>query len=56
MVTIEGHRAIALPAGLPIWDVDPYEPGILADPSGYYAELRRQGPLVYIPRYGGSNA
>lgn len=51
MATIEGHRAVAPPAGVPVWDVDPYEPGILADPSGYYAELRRQGPLIYIPRY-----
>jgi 4-methoxybenzoate monooxygenase (O-demethylating) len=34
-----------------VWDVDPYDPALLADPAGYYAELRRRGPLVYIPRY-----
>ena len=51
MARIEGHRAIPPPAGVPVWDVDPYEPGMLADPAGYYAELRRLGPLVYIPRY-----
>ena len=48
---IEGHRAIAPPHGAPVWDVDPYDPAILAAPSAYYAELRRLGPLVYIPRY-----
>ncbi len=51
MATIEGHRTIEPPAGVPVWDVDPYDPAILADPAGYYAELRRRGPLVYIPRY-----
>ena len=51
MATIEGHHTIAPPAGLPVWDVDPYDPAILADPAAYYAELRRRGSLVYIPRY-----
>ena len=51
MATIEGHRAIASPAGVSVWDVDPYDPVILSDPADYYAELRRRGPLVYIPRY-----
>ncbi len=48
---IEGHRAIAPPAGVAVWDVDPYDPAILANPVQYYAELRRRGPLVFIPRY-----
>jgi cytochrome P450 len=51
MTMIEGHRAIAPPKGVAVWDVDPYDPAILADPAEYYAELRRRGPLVYIPRY-----
>lgn len=51
MATIEGHRRIAPPEGVPVWDVDPYDPAILVDPIPYYAELRRRGPLVYIPRY-----
>lgn len=51
MATIEGHRRIAPPDGVPVWDVDPYDPAILVDPIPYYAELRRRGPLVYIPRY-----
>ena len=48
---IEGHTAIPAPAGVPVWDVDPYDPTILAAPEAYYAELRRRGTLVYIPRY-----
>lgn len=48
---IEGHIAIEPPEGVPIWDIDPYDEAILADPEDYYAELRRLGPLVYIPRY-----
>jgi len=51
MAMIEGHRAIAPPKGVAVWDVDPYDPAILADPVEYYAELRRRGPLVFIPRY-----
>lgn len=48
---IEGHVAIGPPDGVPVWDVDPYDPAILADPTDYYAELRRQGPFAYIPKY-----
>src|SRR5581483_2847921 len=51
MAMIEGHRAIAPPKGVAVWDVDPYDPAILANPVEYYAELRRRGPLVFIPRY-----
>jgi cytochrome P450 len=51
MAMIEGHRAIAPPAGIAVWDIDPYDPKILADPVPYYTELRRRGPLVFIPRY-----
>jgi 4-methoxybenzoate monooxygenase (O-demethylating) len=51
MTLIEGHRAIDPPAGVPIWDFDPYDPAILAYPAPYYDELRRRGPFVYIPRY-----
>ncbi len=48
---IEGHAAIEPPPGVPVWDVDPYDPQTLADPDAYYAELRAKGPFVYIPRY-----
>jgi len=48
---IEGHIAIDPPDGVPVWDVDPYDPAILADPDSYYAELRSKGPFVFIPKY-----
>src|SRR5262245_58604261 len=51
MTMTEGHRAILPPLGVAIWDVDPYDPSNLLEPTAYYAELRRRGPLVYIPRY-----
>ena len=47
---VEGHKPIAPPAGVPVWDVDPYDAATLAEPSGYYAELRHIGPFAYIPR------
>ena len=51
MTLIEGHRPIDPAPGIPVWDVDPYDPEILADPTEYYAELRSLGDVVYIPRY-----
>ncbi len=48
---IEGHLEIEVPAGVPVWDVDPYDPAILAEPLDYYAELRSKGPFAYIPKY-----
>ena len=48
---IEGHKEIDAPAGVPVWDVDPYDSAILAGPTDYYAELRSKGPFAYIPRY-----
>lgn len=48
---IEGHREITPPKNVPVWDVDPYDPAILADPAEYYAELRSKGPFAYIPKY-----
>jgi len=51
MTLIEGHRPITPADGIPVWDVDPYDPAILCDPAPYYRELRRLGDVVYIPRY-----
>ncbi|TWB87769.1 cytochrome P450 [Bradyrhizobium macuxiense] len=51
MNLIEGHLAIDPPSGVPVWDIDPYDPAILSDPREYYAELRSKGPFAYIPRY-----
>ncbi len=51
MPLIEGHRAIDPPAGVPVWDIDPYDPAILTNPNPFYAEIRARGPFVFIPRY-----
>ncbi|MEC7763759.1 MAG: cytochrome P450 [Pseudomonadota bacterium] len=51
MTLIEGHKPITPADGIPVWDIDPYDEALLADPNPYYAELRRLGPVVYIPRY-----
>ena len=51
MTLIEGHKAFTPAKGIPVWDVDPYDEAILADPEPYYAKLRELGPVVYIPRY-----
>ena len=48
---IEGHKEIDPPAGVPVWDVDPYDPAVLTNPTDYYAELRSKGPFAYVPRY-----
>jgi hypothetical protein len=48
---IDGHKAIDPPAGVPVWDIDPYDPAVLTDPLDYYAELRSKGPFAYIPGY-----
>lgn len=51
MTLIEGHRPITPADGIPVWDVDPYDPAILRDPHDYYRQLRELGEVVYIPRY-----
>lgn len=51
MDLIEGHRPIIPPADMPVWDINPYDEAILADPAPYYAELIGKGPVVYIPRF-----
>ena len=51
MKLIEGHIALEPPEGVPVWDIDPYDEAILAEPNEFYRELREKGPFVYIPRY-----
>src|SRR6056297_2064186 len=51
MQMTHGHVAIEPPRGVPVWDVDPYDPEVLSHPEPYYAELRAQGPFAFIPRY-----
>lgn len=51
MKMIEGHQFFQPEDNIPVWDVDPYDPKILANPTPYYSELREKGPFVYIPKY-----
>ncbi len=51
MKLVEGHRPIADPGKIPVWDTDPYDPAVLADPYRWWAELRDRGEVVYIPRH-----
>ncbi len=51
MELIHGHKNIAPPAGVPVWDVDPYDPAILSDPLEFFEALRAKGPMVYLSRY-----
>jgi 4-methoxybenzoate monooxygenase (O-demethylating) len=38
--------------GVPVIDVDPYDPATLRDPYPMHRRLRDAGPVGYIPRYG----
>jgi len=38
MDLIEDHQAIQAPAGVDTWDIDPYAPDVLAEPTEYYAQ------------------
>ena len=51
MELLHGHIAVEAPKGVPVWDIDPYDPAILSNPEPYYTELRAKGPFAYIPRY-----
>ena len=48
---LEGHIAIEAPENVEVWDIDPYDPSVLANPNDYYAELRSRGAFVYLPKY-----
>ena len=52
LTLVHGHKAIAPPANVPEWDVDPYDPAVLADPKGFFRELRDKGAFAYLRRYG----
>lgn len=48
---IHGHKAIEPPAGVPTWDIDPYDVDNLTNRS-YFDALRAKGAFAYIPKYG----
>lgn len=51
MTLTEGHLTIDPPAGVPVWNVDPYAPDIQTDPIPFFADLRAKGPFAYLPKY-----
>lgn len=48
---VEGHVAVAPPPGVSVWDIDPYDESVLANPLPYYDELRARGSFVYLSKY-----
>lgn len=51
MDLIHGHKPIACPAGVPEWDVDPYDEAVLANPVPFFDALRAKGSFAYLTRY-----
>ena len=48
---VYGHKKIKPPAGMPVWDVDPYSEDFIRNPKPHYADLRALGPIAYLPKY-----
>lgn len=42
---------MSLIKGVPAFDFDPYDDDSLSDPFPHYAEMRKVGPIVRLPRY-----
>ena len=40
------------PAGVPHFDIDPYDPAVMADPYPMHAQVRAAGPVAWLDRYG----
>ena len=51
MDIIHGHAKIDPPAGVPVWDIDPYDPSVMMDQAAFSSELLKKGPFAYIPKY-----
>lgn len=49
---VHGHKPIDPPPGVPVLDVDPYDPAVLAAPHAFFAELRAAGPFAYLSKHG----
>ena len=41
---------IPVPAGIPVFDGDPFSMEALADPIGFDSKVRELGPVAYISR------
>ena len=52
--TIEAGLAQLPPpvANVPVSNFDPYDHAVLTDPYPYYEDLREQGPVIWLERYG----
>ena len=51
MDLFHGHKPIDAPSGVPEWDVDPYDPETLIDPTPFFDALRGHGPFAYLSKY-----
>lgn len=51
MDLVHGHLPIEVPAGVEIWDIDPYAEAVQTDPAAFYTELRERGAFSYFPQY-----
>ncbi len=49
---IHGHKAFDPPAGVPVWDADPYDDAVLKDGRPFFKALLEKGPFAYLSRYG----
>ena len=52
MELVHGHKPISVPAGVPVWNGDPYSDENLTDGSGFFGMLWENGPFTYLSRYG----
>ncbi len=51
MPLVHGHKAISPPPGVPVLDIDPYDPAVLSNPLPFFDVLRSQGAFAYLSRY-----
>lgn len=51
MDLFHGHKPIDPPAGVPVWDVDPYDASVTTNPVPFFDALRQKGPFAYLPQY-----
>ena len=51
MELVHGHKPIAPPPGVPVWDMDPYARAVLTNPDPFFAALHAAGPFAYLSTY-----
>ncbi|MEO0936914.1 MAG: cytochrome P450 [Pseudomonadota bacterium] len=50
MELVHGHLAVEAPAGVPVWDVDPYDEAVLIEPLPLFRRLHGV-PFAHLERY-----